>query len=126
MLPGRSVIDMRTRTLIVLLSVALFGCSKKKDDAESLRTACEEKSDLKACNSLARSHFEGVGAPEDKDRAILLFDRACSGGYTNGCENLNVLAGLYAQGGGVPKDSAKAADLYQKACKGGVTAACGR
>lgn len=117
---------MRMRTLIALLSVALIGCSRKQDDAAALRTACEEKSDLKACNSLARLHFEGVGAPEDKDRAILLFDRACSGGYTNGCENLNVLAGLYAEGGGVPKDSGKAADLYQKACKGGVTAACGR
>ena len=117
---------MRVSTGLLLLALPLVACTMKKDDAASLRSACEEKADLKACNGLARLHFEGVGAPEDKDRAILLFERACSGGYTNGCENLNVLAGLYAQGGGVPQDSAKAADLYQKACKGGVTAACGR
>jgi TPR repeat protein len=70
-------------------------------------------------------HFEGVGAPEDKDQAIQLFDRACKGGYGNACANLNILAGLYARGDGVPKDTARAAVLYQAACKGGVTAACG-
>ena len=116
---------MHALSVITVLSMALISCGRS-DDAASLRNACEAKADLEACNSLARLHFEGVGAPEDKDRAIVLFERACSGGYTDACSNLNILAGLYETGAGVTKDSARAADLYAKACRGGVAAACNR
>jgi TPR repeat protein len=117
--------SLHALSVIMVLSLALIACGRS-DDVASLRDACEANADFEACNSLARLHFEGVGAAEDKDRAIVLFERACSGGYTDACSNLNTLAGLYETGAGVTKDSVRAADLYLKACHGGVAAACNR
>lgn len=116
---------MRRLCVMPLLGLALAGCGSG-NDAASLARACEQQGNLQACTALGRLHFEGVGAPEDKDRAILLFDRACSGGDAGACANLNTVAALYESGAGVPRDSARAADLKRTACRGGVTVACAR
>src|SRR5688572_3641843 len=46
-----------------------------------------DKGDMKSCTGLARMHFEGAYAPDDKDRAIELFELACGGGYSEACSN---------------------------------------
>ena len=115
---------MHTRTWLALSAFPLIlACGKGGSDLASLERRCTEN-DMAACTTLGRMYFEGAEAVEDKDRAIELFDKACSGGDSGACANLNSLAGLYAQGAGVPRDSARAAMLYQKACAGGVAGAC--
>jgi TPR repeat protein len=76
-----------------------------------------------SCYALAE-HYSSEGKGEDPDgrRAAALFDKACEGGYAQGCHNVGV---LYQRGEGVDKDERRAAELYDKACRGGVVADCG-
>jgi hypothetical protein len=50
-----------------------------------------------------------------------LFQKACDGGYMQGC---TMLGRLYEDGQGVTEDQALARTLYQKACDGGNQDAC--
>jgi TPR repeat protein len=135
----------RAALLVALLTFPVVAACGKKSvaskDVAALEQACEsdgqacaelstryqegcDQNDARSCNGLARMHFEGAFVPQDKDKAVELFERACAGGYAPACANLSQLAGLYAQGSGVPVDTARAAALYQKSCAGGVTEAC--
>jgi uncharacterized protein len=77
--------------------------------------------DAKACLNLGRSHDEGLGVPQDHEKANALYKKACDGGEMSGCINLGRSHG---EGRGVPQDYAKANALYKKACDGGLMDSC--
>ncbi|MEA2073501.1 MAG: tetratricopeptide repeat protein [Campylobacterota bacterium] len=66
---------------------------------------------------------EGLSAYQNGNykSAIVLWDKACSEGKTDGCYNL---AYVYATGKGVLHDEKKAAGLYSRGCDGGDLQAC--
>jgi TPR repeat protein len=89
------------------------------------------------CVGLAGLYWDGRGVPEDRDRAVALYQR--------GCEALNLryrgsstmrgygrvdpeacfrLAGLYESGDAVDKDPVKSAEYYRAACSMGYGQAC--
>ena len=55
------------------------------------------------------------------DKAAKLFEKACKGGYTQGCYNLGV---FYANGRGVRQDYHKAKLLFGKSCDMGDENGC--
>lgn len=74
-------------------------------------------------NLLGNAFDDGVAAIKKKqfDKAAVLFNKACKGGYPEGCFYLGA---MYSSGAGVEQNNMKAFDLYTKACDGGYATAC--
>ena len=60
----------------------------------------------------AKIYFFGVNVPEDKPKAIELFNQAIA---LDHAPSMNVLADLYQKGDGVPEDKSKAIELFKQA-----------
>jgi TPR repeat protein len=64
----------------------------------------------------------GCGLMRNDEQAMAYYEKACTGGEMDMCNNLGV---CYYEGRcGVAKDDAEAAKLYEKACRGGYSGAC--
>ncbi len=70
---------------------------------------------------LGISYDFGIGAEKDPGRAVALYQSACDGGYTIGC---NALGRAHAEGTGTLKDLARAVVLYRQACHAGNLLGC--
>ena len=58
---------------------------------------------------------------QDFTKAVQLYEKACNGGYVEGCYNLGL---MYDTGEGVKQDSFKAFQLYEKACNDNIAGGC--
>jgi TPR repeat protein len=83
--------------------------------------ACDDSDDLRACTCLGEILSNGVGVPDDNERAVRLYKKACDGDEMAACFNLGV---LYKIGRGVPKQPEKALSLFQSACDAGFPWGC--
>ena len=63
----------------------------------------------------------GQGVTKDEAKAFILYQKACSGGDTNGCFSVAL---AYYTGKGVAKDLPQAASLYRKSCDAGNELSC--
>ncbi len=68
----------------------------------------------------AMAYFAGMGAPQDKVRAALLFEQAAGLGHPVAA---NHLGAMLQYGDGVSEDPARAAQLYQEAADAGLAVA---
>jgi hypothetical protein len=95
----------------------LYQNIKKYAEARTyFNQACEGKL-YDACNYLGDLYAQGLGGPQDKQKAIELYQNACEQGNLSSCTSL----------GSIYKDAKKkdeARKYYQKACDGKVTEAC--
>lgn len=124
-----------TSLTLMILSVAVAGCEHAGVVGHAATAAapparCSLPSELAVdCNcttpdcllELGYIYSEAIDVTRDDRRGRRLFERACAGGSTIGC---NDLASLLVEGRGGPADAARAADLYEAACHRGNAAAC--
>ncbi len=107
---------MKRKSLLVLVSLALFACQ----DAERLRLSCDD-GNATVCYNLGALYANGERVPQNSAHAAALFQQACDGASPLGCYNLGL---MYANGEGVTRDLTRAVSLYQQACDGGLARAC--
>lgn len=97
----------------------------------SLAAGCDHD-DLVACTDLGSAYRDGhlPGSTQmnhvvsrDPTRAVTLFQKACSAGEWDGCENLSA---AFAAGEGAPKDLPRALSLARDACDRGHPGGCAR
>lgn len=95
-----------------------------KDGAKAAdfhRKACD-KGLVMSCAVEAQLRYHGQeGAPVDKARARVAFEKSCSPDFLDSCVNAGV---MYGGGDGGAADKDKARELYQKACDGGEQTGC--
>jgi len=60
--------------------------------------------------------------PREPARALVAFDRACSGGIGSACSDAGL---MHFNGDGVPQDKQKGLGYLKKACDTGLAQACG-
>ncbi|APR88400.1 hypothetical protein A7982_13749 [Minicystis rosea] len=60
-----------------------------------LRQSCEQLHDGHGCDALGDLYLSGLGVPEDRARALALFDTACERRYARACKRLG---NLYIEG----------------------------
>jgi TPR repeat protein len=89
------------------------------EDVARLSADCDQKK-YESCTALGQIYMYGAGVAKDYARATGLFQRACDGGYVDGCTKL----GNAYWGSGVFKDKYLATDLYQKTCNAGNAEGC--
>jgi TPR repeat protein len=89
-------------------------------NVKDCRTRCDQN-EGRACYRLGWYHEEGVGVGHDIDKAISLYDRACTANYAVACRALGI---VYWQGEEVDRRPKKAIAYYQKACALGISEAC--
>lgn len=89
------------------------------DDGPDCEAQCE-KGDATSCDRLGALVSAGKHGAADPKKALTLFEKACDGGYADGCTNLGVSLLI----GGSP-DPARAAAVLEKACQSGSARACG-
>ena len=111
---------MSRGSLLVVVSLALFGCPLADQDVAQLRLSCDA-GDAAACDHLAFMYQYGDGVTQDLTRAVSLFQQACDGGDMPGCNNLGF---MYEMPLGVTQDFARARSLFQQACDGGEMSGC--
>ena len=108
---------------LVFLCVGLSVTAEAQDDPKQLEPKCDA-GDLRACVRLGGFYNQGLfGLKQEPARAVSLFERACSGGNPEGCENLGW---AYQIGSGVGPDMSRALKFYQKACDGKYALGCDR
>ena len=73
------------------------------------------------CNNLGVLYRQGFGVKQDIQKAIDLFNKACSSNYMMACTNLG---DMYRAGTGVSYDFEKAVKLYEKACNNSEMTGC--
>ena len=67
------------------------------------------------------SYYNGEGVTQSIEKALSLFEKACSGNDSDACYAIGV---LYENGEGVPKSTEKAQQYYKKSCDLGNKKAC--
>ncbi len=82
--------------------------------------ACDAQ-EMSACNRLGLMYYEGHGVKQDREKAVLLYRKACEHGYMLSCNNLGV---VYNNGDDSTKDLQQAIHLYQQACDGNEALGC--
>jgi tetratricopeptide (TPR) repeat protein len=105
------------RQLLVVVLVAVSPLSSQAQSQVNCGSA-------QTCLGLGNKYRDGDGVPKDLDRAAELYDRACKGGLTDACDNLDNLGLHYAEGAGVQEDESHAVALYEEACDGGNLWGC--
>ena len=122
--------------LLVVIAATLAACRKS---AGTLEQECSRGGPA-SCYALGEMYLAGSGVAQDKEKAAQLFERACEGRESNGCDKArqmyeeycekgnavacSYLGRMYLDGFGVTPDLAKAAGLYERACQKGLTDAC--
>jgi TPR repeat protein len=92
------------------------------DDMRQARELRCAKGEADDCLELAARYLRGEGGvSKDEPKAAAMFQKACDGGSSTGCE---FYAKMLRDGRGVAKDEAKAMTLLGKACDGGAGGAC--
>jgi TPR repeat protein len=77
---------------------------------------------LSGCDNLGGMYQYGTAPlPEDRRRAVEMYDKACGVGCSPSCDKA---ADLLLGGAGVPEDAARAARLYERACNERFSPAC--
>ncbi len=71
---------MKRKSLLVLVSLALFACQ----DAERLRLSCDD-GNATACYNLGALYANGERVTRDLARAVSLYQQACDGGLARAC-----------------------------------------
>jgi hypothetical protein len=102
--------------LVSMFLVANTGFASRSGSVISeLKRTCY-KGDMKACNNLAHRYEKGLGVVKrDEKRALMLYNKACTGGAAGSCFNMGIL--LFAKGKSSPEDQAEAVGFYRKACE---------
>ncbi len=77
--------------------------------------------DGRACFSIGRHTYLGIGVTRDPAAAAALFEKACRTGSDEACVLLGV---MYRQADGVPRDDVRATRLMDLACGHGDDEAC--
>jgi TPR repeat protein len=115
---------------VVFLIVAGGATAIAQDDAKELESNCDA-GNLDACVKLGEMFTSGPAydnVPQDYARAVSLFQKACDGGISEGCNELascyDSRDRCYRSGKGVQEDLPHAASLYEKACAGESADGC--
>lgn len=87
--------------------------------AELYAHACDGH-DWRGCTKLAAAYLQGAGVKQDNTQAIAFGEKACNGGYGEGCV---VLGYIWQMAPGLG-DIKKAASLYDKGCQLGEPSGC--
>ncbi len=95
--------------------------SQALTDVVSRQVAACDMIAAKSCYYAALFSYTGLGTKKSYEKAMSLFDQACSGGDMYACYNLGV---LYSSGQGAAQSYEKAVSLYDQACSGGEMKGC--
>jgi len=126
----------RLYPILAALAAATVACSKSP---AALEAECE-KGTAASCVAAGDAYLAGQGVARDGDKASMLFERACEGRDTAGCDKArqlyeqgcaknvggacSLLGRMYLEGFGVAEDQPKALGLYKKACDLGQAVDC--
>ncbi|MCE7893481.1 MAG: sel1 repeat family protein [Sorangiineae bacterium PRO1] len=101
----------------IMYSRGEAGLPKDLDRDFALQDAACKAGEMRGCNNLA-VRYEDRG---EQEKAVELFERACSGGFAYSCANWGA---KLKHGSGAPKNVAKALELFQKSCDAGQSKGC--
>lgn len=101
---------------VLVLVVALSGCTKNKQPVDDLRTKAEQ-GDAKAQYQLGTMYDDGQGVPKNDAEAAKWFLKAAEQGDAMAQSNLGL---MYASGRGVTKDETEAVKWHLKAAAQGL------
>jgi TPR repeat protein len=99
-------------------------CEALRAAAESQQALCVE-GNATACSLIGHMFLHGYGVPQDPNRAVALFERACNGGVALSCVGLGVFY-LNLNDKRVRRDPRRASLVLGQACDQGVAEACAR
>jgi uncharacterized protein len=100
--------------------------NQRQSEAQTPTTLEKAKADCEAgsitsCQTAGVHYKDGMGITSDPRQARVYFERSCSGGNFQGC---NDLAYLLARGDGGPVDIVRAKSLLERACLANLQMAC--
>ena len=101
---------------VVFGSIAAFASAQTQSEP-----ACMA-GDAEACFYAGAEYAQGIGAQEDKQKAVTFFLKACDGGIPDGCSTSGVL--IRAGEGNLEKNVVKGVEYQERACAMGHVDGC--
>lgn len=95
----------------------------RKAAADGHEAECDRKV-MAGCAALGTAFETGIGRPQSRPVAELLYREACTGGLAEGCFKLGRLLRYADSHRDTPGDLAVSADLFVRACRMGSAAGC--
>ncbi|MBI1399223.1 tetratricopeptide repeat protein [Hyphomonas sp.] len=105
-----------TLAAVVFGSVAAFASAQTQSEPACLA------GDAEACFYTGVEYAQGIGAPEDKQKAVTFFLKACDGGIPDGCSTSGVL--IRAGEGNLEKNVIRGVAYQERACAMGHVDGC--
>ena len=113
---------MRLAFLAAAATTAAFLLFAGPASAQSESEPACNAGDAEACFYTGAEYAQGLGVPEDKQKAVTFFLRACDGGIPDGCSTSGVL--IRAGEGNLEKDVIKGVEYQERACAMGHVDGC--
>ena len=111
---------MRTLAFAAAAAFMAFLAAPANAQTES-EPACNA-GDAEACFYTGAEYAQGIGVPEDKQKAVTFFLRACNGGIPDGCSTSGVL--IRDGAGNLEKNVVQAVEYMERACAMGHFNGC--
>ena len=113
---------MRLAFLAAAATTAAFFLFAGPASAQSESEPACNAGDAEACFYTGAEYAQGLGVPEDKQKAATFFLKSCDGGIPDGCTTTGY---FYVNGdGNVPKDVIKGVEYMERACGMGHVDGC--
>jgi TPR repeat protein len=110
------------RLLAFAAATLLLGSFSAFASAQTESEPACNAGDAEACFYTGAEYAQGIGAPEDKQKAVTFFLKACDGGIPDGCSTSGVL--IRAGEGNLEKDVVKGVEYQERACAMGHVDGC--
>jgi TPR repeat protein len=116
--------------MVLAASLLALGCSNEValrpaktcqgGNVDECKASCGQ-SDGEACYRLGWLYEDGLGVPQNENKATKLYVQACDANWAVACRALGI---MYWQGERVKRSRKKAIEYYKKACGLGLAEAC--
>ncbi|MFN3610165.1 MAG: tetratricopeptide repeat protein [Hyphomonas sp.] len=113
---------MRLPLLAAAAATAAFFLLAAPASAQTESEPACNAGDAEACFYTGAEYAQGIGVPEDKQKAVTFFLKACDGGVPDGCSTSGVM--IRAGEGNLEKNVVKGVEYQERACAMGHVDGC--